>query len=96
MDKLDELRDHVLSVLLSHGAKRVAVFGSFARGEDAPGSDIDLLVAFKEPLGLFRLARVQRQLEERMGRKIDLVTEGGLSRHIRPFVEKEKQVIYEE
>lgn len=82
--------------MLFHGAKRIAVFGSFVRGEDEPDSDIDLLVAFKEPLGLLGLARVQRQLEERVGRKIDLVTEGGLSRHIRPFVDKEQQVIYEE
>ena len=66
------------------------------RDEDTPESDIDLLVAFEQPLGLFTLAHLQRTLNEKLGRKLDLVTEGALCRYIRPFVEKGKRVIYDQ
>lgn len=53
---------------------RVRVFGSFARGEEKPDSDIDLLVDFSEVPGLIRFAGIQRQLSEKLGRRVDLVT----------------------
>ena len=95
MTDLEHIRKVVLGILKPHGVKRVAVFGSVARDEETPESDIDLLVAFERPLGLFTLAHLQRELSEKFGRKLDLVTEGALSRYIRPFVEREKRAIYE-
>lgn len=94
MADLEHIQVMALEALKSHGVKRVAIFGSVARGEETPESDIDLLVAFEQPLGLFTLTDLQRELSERLGRKLDLVTDGALSRYIRPFVEKEKRVIY--
>ena len=57
------------------------LFGSFARGEEKPDSDVDLLVMFDHstPIGLFAYARMHRELEERLGRKVDLVEEGTLN-----------------
>ena len=51
------------------------LFGSFARGEETKDSDVDLLVVYdrSQPIGLFRYARMHRELEERLGRKVDLV-----------------------
>jgi predicted nucleotidyltransferase len=96
MKQLDELSRHILPMLLPNGAKRIALFGSTVRGEDTLDSDIDILVAFKEPVGLFKLARLQRELSHQLSRSVDLVTEGSLSRYIRPDVEAEKVVLYEE
>ena len=96
MHRLDELRNQILPVLLPSGARRVAVFGSVARGEDTAQSDVDILVAFHSPVGLFRLAHLQRELGERLGCPVDLVTEGFLSRYMRPIVQRDLVVLYEE
>lgn len=101
MERLEELRDRILPVLLPCGIKRVAVFGSVARGEDAPGSDVDVLVKLKPPkerapLGLFKWMALEEKLSQALGRKVDLVSEDGISPYIRPYVEREKVVLYEE
>ena len=56
------------------------LFGSFARGEETPESDVDLLVMYdrSQPIGLFRYARMHREIEELIGRKVDLVEDGTL------------------
>jgi predicted nucleotidyltransferase len=95
-EKFARLRELILSALLPYGAKRVALFGSVVRGEDSPKSDIDILVSFREPIGLLALARLRQELSERLGHPVDLVTEGFLSRYIRPYVEREKVILYEE
>jgi len=99
--RFDELREAILSVLLPCGVKRIAIFGSVVRGEDAPESDIDILVALKPPherpsLGLFKWIDLEEKLEQKLGRKVDLVTEEGISPYIRPYVEQEKVILYEE
>lgn len=92
MDTFEALREKILPLFLPYGVKRLAIFGSFVRGEGTPDSDIDILVVFKEPIGLFRLAHLRQQLETALEKKVDLITEGALSPYIRPFVEKEKLV----
>jgi predicted nucleotidyltransferase len=57
-----------------YGVQSLAVFGSVARDEARADSDVDLLVEFNRPTGLFGLAELQRHLEELLGRKVDLVT----------------------
>ncbi len=95
-----ELRSKV-EPLLKPYARRISVFGSYARGDADSHSDIDLLVALKPaekrpPLGLFQVIRLEKELEKSIGREVDLVTEEGLSPRIRSNVEKEKVVLYEE
>jgi len=87
--------------LLRPYARRISVFGSFARGEATSQSDVDLLVALKPsekrpPLGLFEVIRLERELEQKLGCGVDLVTEEGLSPRIRSNVEKDRVVLYEE
>jgi len=95
-----ELRSKV-EPLLKPYARRISVFGSYARGDADSRSDVDLLVALKPaekrpPLGLFQVIRLEKELEKSIGRQVDLVTEEGLSPRIRSNVEKEKVVLYEE
>ncbi len=98
MDSLDDIRARVLPVLLPFGVEELALFGSVARGEDTALSDLDLLVRFAEPplkpLSLITWGRLERELAERCGRKVDLVSARGLSRHLRPVIEAEKVVLY--
>ena len=61
-----------------HHASRVRLFGSAARGDDRPDSDIDLLVDFDEDSSLFDLMRMSRELEALLGRPVDVVSAGGL------------------
>jgi predicted nucleotidyltransferase len=101
MNKFDELREKILPVLMPYGVKRVAVFGSVVRGEDTAKSDVDILVVLKPPherppLGLFRWIALEEELSEKLGRKVDLVTEDDVSPYIRPYIEQEKVVLYEE
>jgi len=70
-----------------------AVFGSFARGEATAESDIDLLVQFSKPKG-FNWLDAAFEIEDSLGKKVDLVTENGLSPHIREYVLKDLQVLY--
>lgn len=64
--------------LHQRGVKSLAVFGSLARGEATPGSDIDILVEFDLPVGLFEFIRLKLYLEELTGRRVDLVTPDAL------------------
>jgi len=87
--------------LLKPYARRISVFGSYARGDAGAQSDVDLLVALKPaerrpPLGLFEVIRLERELENKLGCTVDLVTEEGLDPRIRLNVEMDKVVLYEE
>jgi hypothetical protein len=79
-----------------YGVKELSLFGSAARGEMRPESDIDVMVEF-EPgrrIGLIRFESLVEELESLAGRRIDLVTKGGLKPWIRPKVLKDAQIIY--
>ncbi|HEY4690046.1 MAG TPA: nucleotidyltransferase family protein [Anaerolineae bacterium] len=98
MNKYDELREIILPVLRPY-VSRVAVFGSFVRDESTPDSDIDILVELKPPgecppLGLKWFA-LEEELSRILGRPVDLVGESALSPYIRPYVEREKVILYE-
>ena len=100
MDRLEELKRKVLPVLLPYGVRRIALFGSVARGEDTSASDIDILVTLRPrderpPLGLFQWIALEEELSRRLGRKVELVTEDGVSPYIRPYIERDKVVLYE-
>lgn len=73
------------------------IFGSYARGEEREDSDVDLLVKFDRsiPIGLFAYLRIHRELEEKLGRKVDLVEEGTLRPAAQSTANRDLRVIYE-
>ena len=73
------------------------LFGSFARGEEREDSDVDILVKFDRtlPIGLFAYVRMNRELEERLGRKVDLVEEGTLRPAVQITANRDLKLIYE-
>lgn len=86
-------REEALRILHEHrpnlqrlGVKSLALFGSVARDEAEPGSDVDVLVEFSEPVGFFRFLDVKAYLEELLGCRVDLVTPDALRPQLRQRV----------
>ena len=82
-------RRRILQAAARHGASDVRLFGSTARGEDRPDSDIDLLVHLGSGVGLFGLARLRRDLERLLGAPVDVVPDDGLKPEVRAAVERD-------
>ena len=84
---LEELRttcrDEILRLAAARGARNVRVFGSVARGEDDPASDIDFLVDLEPGRSLLDLGRLQRDLERLLVAKVDVVSSRGLRERVR-------------
>lgn len=85
----------VTSILASHGAKKISIFGSYARGEADPGSDIDIIVEFSERKSLLDIVGIEQELSEALGMKVDLLTEKSISPYLVDRIKKEMVVIYE-
>ena len=83
---VESRRDQVMAIASRHHASRVRLFGSAARGDDRPDSDIDLLVDFDEDSSLFDLMRMSRELEAMLGRPVDVVSAGGLKNRDRAIL----------
>jgi len=79
---LNEHRAAILAIATRHGARNVRVFGSFARGDARPDSDIDLLVDLEPGRSLLDHVGLWQDLEELLGRRVDVVVDGGLSPHL--------------
>jgi uncharacterized protein len=73
----------IVKILTKNGAARAGVFGSYARGEETEGSDIDILVEFKERKNLFDLVGLEQDMKKKLGSKVDLVTYKSLSPYMR-------------
>jgi predicted nucleotidyltransferase len=70
-------------LLDAFGVARLSLFGSFARDEGRADSDVDLLVEFSRPVGLFEFVRLQRELGAHLGRQVELVTHAALRPQLR-------------
>lgn len=79
-------------LLDAFGVARLSLFGSFARDEGREDSDVDLLVEFDRPVGLFEFVRLQRELGERLGRPVELVTPAALKPQLRDRILNEAVV----
>jgi len=86
---LKSKRKEILQVCAKYGARNVRVFGSLARGEADEKSDVDFLVDMEAGRRLFDLGGLQYELEQLLGRPVDVVTERGLKARIRQRVLQE-------
>jgi len=86
---LQSKRQEIIQIAARNGAYNVRVFGSAARGDARPDSDIDFLVSLEANRSLLDLARLLRELQTLLNRPVDVVTEAGLRPRIRPQVLKE-------
>ena len=79
--------------LKSYDAKKICVFGSYARGEQKKGSDLDLIVEFSGRKSLLDIVGMESDLSDYLGVKVDLLSEQEISPYILPHVLKEIRVI---
>jgi predicted nucleotidyltransferase len=87
-DVVKILADHRQD-LAERGVRSLAIFGSVARDEAEPDSDVDVLVELERPAGYFALARVQRYLESILDRPVDIGTPGALDGAVREAIAKD-------
>jgi predicted nucleotidyltransferase len=88
------IKKKVLPILKKHAVKRAAVFGSFARGEATPKSDVDILIEYKtKKKSLFDLVDLKSDLEEILDRKVDVITYNSIYWRIREQILAEQVVI---
>lgn len=88
-ERLKEKREETVCLCAAYGARNLRIFGSVARGEADPGSDVDFLVEMEPGRSLFDLGGLQYELERLLGRPVDVVTERGLKARIRDRVLRE-------
>ena len=90
---IEELRKKILPVLQRYDVVKASVFGSFARGEVQEGSDIDILVEFKGEKSLLDLAGLKIELEELLGRKVDVLTYNSLHPLLKDRILSEQEAV---
>jgi predicted nucleotidyltransferase len=85
-----EIKNIILSHLKEYDPLKLGIFGSFARGDNKKESDIDILIEFKESPSLLTLIKLENDLSEILGIKVDLVTTGALkNKRIRKSIKKD-------
>ena len=84
----DELKSKISKILKGHGIVKAGIFGSYARGEQNKKSDIDILIEFDG--SLLDLVKLERELKEKLGIKIDLLTYSSISPYLKKRIFQEE------
>ena len=83
LPRLRARREEILGCASGHGARNVRVFGSVVRGESGASSDVDLLVEMEPGRSLIDLVGLWQDLEDMLGTHVDVLSDGGVSPHLR-------------
>jgi len=89
-----EITKKIEPILRKHDVSFAGLFGSRARGEERPDSDVDLLVCFNQQKGLFELVDLEKDLSDTLDLDVDVVTEGALSPLLKSEIYKDLQPLY--
>ena len=89
-EKVNQIKEKAGPILKQYGVVRSSLFGSAARGDDTDKSDIDILVEFRDSVGLFTLAKLRFQLEDALNKKVDVFTYRSVYPRLREYVEKDE------
>ena len=95
MKKITKIKEKILPILKKNDVIKASIFGSFARGEDKKGSDLDMLVEFNEPKGMFHRIGLKYELEKILGKKVDLLTYNAINPLLKEYIYKDEIKIYE-
>lgn len=88
-----QLAETITPILARYGVTRAALFGSVARDEATPGSDLDLLVEVRQDTGLLAFIQLKHELEDHLGRRVDLVEYDALKPEVRAGALRDQVVI---
>ncbi len=86
----------IINTLKDHNPEYIGIFGSYSRNENVSGSDIDILVRFKSTLSLLQLVHLENLISQKLGIKVDLVTEGAIkNQKVKEHIQKDLKIIYQ-
>ena len=88
--KTEGIRERILPVLRQHGVKRAGIFGSVARGEATPESDVDILVELDQQASLLDFIGIKLDLEDVLSRRVDLVEYAAIKPRLRDRILREQ------
>ena len=91
----EAIQERIKTFLKGHGARMIALFGSFARGEEGPDSDIDIIVEFSGRKSLLDVIGMEQELSDILGTKVEILTEKAISPYLIDRIRKEMVVIFE-
>jgi predicted nucleotidyltransferase len=86
--------DIIIDSMKPYNPVRIGIFGSVARNEDTEDSDIDILYRLESSVGLFNLVRMKDSLEQKLNRKVDLVSEQFVHSRLKPQIMNDLKTIY--
>ena len=89
MDEIRAKRDEIYAIARRHKAERLWVFGSCARREERPDSDVDFLVKFRDDASLLDVVHIRNDARDLFSREVDVVSDRGLSPYIGKYIQKE-------
>ncbi|MEI8361006.1 MAG: nucleotidyltransferase family protein [bacterium] len=91
---IKEIKHQITPILKKSGVVRSALFGSYARGEATSKSDVDLIIEMKKPQGIFFTIGLKLDLEEKLKKKVDLLTPGAINHRLKKYINKDVIEIY--
>ena len=86
--------DIIIKTLKPYNPKRIGLFGSVARNEETSTSDIDILYSFNTPISLFGLVDIQEELQKKLKKKIDLVSQNAVHPLLKESIFNDLKIIY--
>lgn len=89
-NKIKEIKKPIVDVLKKHGVKKAGIFGSYVRGEEKKRSDIDILIEPTNEMSLFDIVRLEFELKKVLGKKVDLLTYGGINHLLKKIILNEE------
>jgi len=94
MFNIKDIKTKLIPILEANGVKRSSLFGSVARGDARDDSDIDILVEFKSQKSLFDLVGLQHEIEDKLGRKADVITYNSIHPLLKDYIYNDEIKIY--
>jgi hypothetical protein len=88
-DKIAKIKKPIIEVLKKYGVKKAGIFGSYARGEEKKDSDIDILIQPTKNMGI-EFIEIKLELEDKLGRKVDLISYKGINPHLKKYILKDE------
>ena len=87
-------KDIIINTIMPFHPVRIGIFGSVVRGENTENSDIDILYRLKDTVGLFNIIRIKDSLEEKLNKKVDLVSEKYIHPELKSYIMNDLKIIY--
>ncbi len=85
-NELEKLKPKIIEVLKNKGIKKAGIFGSFVRGEQKKGSDIDILIEPTKSMSLLNFVEIKLNLEDELDRKVDIVSYRSINPHLKKYI----------